>query len=231
MIRAADPSRTRIIGNFQFTYLFQPPADSIALPGPAANSAAATRKWNSIRSSGPRWNNLYSMLFPDRRHVMFARTALSSYRIAITAFAQSRKSSISHRRQHLDRYRHRLKPGDTLKITATGSLQYIGAKPCGPEGLSARLDGSDSAVAVERSRPRRTHWTHQRQSCRSRLPHRPAQRTQNGARRGAPLTSASIRRRTIAHRAPYKVTVERVAASGAGSASRRCAGCRCSPQD
>ena len=29
-----------------------------------------------------------------------------------------------------------LKPGDTVKITATGQLQYMGAKPCGPEGLS-----------------------------------------------------------------------------------------------
>jgi hypothetical protein len=27
------------------------------------------------------------------------------------------------------------KPGDTLKVTAAGSVQYIGAKPCGPEGL------------------------------------------------------------------------------------------------
>ena len=29
-----------------------------------------------------------------------------------------------------------VKPGDTLKFTATGQLQYVGAKPCGPEGLS-----------------------------------------------------------------------------------------------
>ncbi len=30
VIRAADPSRTRILGNFRLTYLFQPPADSSA---------------------------------------------------------------------------------------------------------------------------------------------------------------------------------------------------------
>ena len=43
-----------------------------------------------------------------------------------------------------------LKPGDTVKFTATGPLQYIEAKPCGPEGLAAWLDGSDAAASDER---------------------------------------------------------------------------------
>ncbi len=54
--------------------------------------------------------------------------------IATAAFAQSKQFEISGASIWTDTGID-LKPDDTMKINATGSLQYIGAKPCGPEGL------------------------------------------------------------------------------------------------
>lgn len=54
--------------------------------------------------------------------------------IATTAFAQSKQFDVTGANIWTDTGID-LKPGDTIKVMATGSLQYIGAKPCGPEGL------------------------------------------------------------------------------------------------
>ncbi len=67
---------------------------------------------------------------------MFARTLLCLFALPFFVLSQNKKEfDLSPANLWTDTGID-VKPGDTLKITATGTLQYTGAKPCGPEGLS-----------------------------------------------------------------------------------------------
>jgi hypothetical protein len=75
------------------------------------------------------------MLLPDKANMLSTRIPIFLLIVAFAASAQnSRQLDVSGANLWTDTGID-VKSGDTIKITATGQLQYVGANPCGPDGL------------------------------------------------------------------------------------------------
>ena len=133
-IRAEDPARTRILGNFQATYLFRrvkgddPSWFRHKLGGSHAKMELDPATWDLVRAVHQRcdfeeikpWSSMRCYALLSRAH-----SALKPRRSKCRLLAKWIDTGID------------FLPNDTLKITATGKLQYTNARQaCGPEGLS-----------------------------------------------------------------------------------------------
>src|SRR5690348_10711377 len=97
-------------------------------PGHAAILAAATRKWNSTPPSGPKWKSLYWTRYPKTEGRMLVRFSALALAGCLCIAAQSpREIQVSAASVWTDSGID-VKPGDTLRFTATGTLQYDNSK-------------------------------------------------------------------------------------------------------
>ena len=66
---------------------------------------------------------------------MFKRLPVAAVACCLCAAAQTTREIQVNASTVWTDTRIEVKPGDTLKFSASGTLQYANSKPCGPEGL------------------------------------------------------------------------------------------------